>query len=198
LELDLSILLLKKISAQTNESRRRDYLILDQAGVKTNRLSAQKATTPLVTFEENMLILAEAGFRTAGFTGGLTRLNALRTHLAMGTSFAGDPILPILYTNYVATDCNAGGVENLGGINANRALLREIMEEKYLFCFGRLLAFDDFRRIRATDGDIAMPIPINVGTVYPEMFLIAQDEINGNSLAPSPLPGLFVKTPVNK
>jgi hypothetical protein len=32
-----------------------------------------------------------------------------------GTSFAGDPILPILYTNYVATDFN-GGVENLGGI----------------------------------------------------------------------------------
>jgi hypothetical protein len=29
-------------------------------------------------FEENMLILA-AGFRTAGFTEGLTRLNALRT-----------------------------------------------------------------------------------------------------------------------
>jgi hypothetical protein len=26
----------------------------------------------LVTFEENMLILAEAGFRTAGFTEGLT------------------------------------------------------------------------------------------------------------------------------
>jgi hypothetical protein len=170
LELDLSILLLKKSSAKTNESRRRDYLILDQAGFKTNRLSTQKATTPLVTFEENMLILAEAGFRTAGFTGGLTRLNALRTYLATATSFSGDPILPILDTNYVATDCNAGGVENLGGINANRALLREIMEEKYLSCFGILLLFDHFRRICATDGDIAMPIPINAGTVYPKVF----------------------------
>jgi hypothetical protein len=189
---------LSRNNAKTNESRRRDYLILDQSGIKTNRLSAQKAMMPLVTFEENMLILAEAGFRTAGFTEGLTRLNALRTHLATGTSFTGDPLLPILYTNYVVTDFNAGGVENLGGINANRALLREIMEEKYVSCFGTLLPFDDFRRIRATDSDIAMPIPINAGTVYPERFLIAQDEINGNNFAPSPIPGLFVKTPVNK
>jgi hypothetical protein len=32
-----------------------------------------------------------------------------------------------------------------------------------------------------------MPIPINAGTVYRERFLIAQDEINGNNFAPSPI-----------
>jgi hypothetical protein len=189
---------LSRNNAKTNESRRRDFLIMDQAGIKTNRLSAQKALMPMVTFEENLLILAEAGFRTAGFNEGLTRLNALRAHLATGTSFAGDPSLPILYANYLSTDFAPGGIENAGGINANRALLKEIMEEKYVSSFGTLLPFDDFRRIRVNDNDIALPIPINAGTVYPERFLIAQDEINGNNFAPSPIPGLFVKTPVNK
>jgi hypothetical protein len=32
----------------------------------------------------------------------------------------------------------------------------EKLEEKYVSCFGTLLPFDDFRRIRATDGDIAV------------------------------------------
>jgi hypothetical protein len=72
------------------------------------------------------------------------------------------------------------------------------MEEKYVSSFGTLLPFDDFRRIRTTDNDIALPIPINAGTAYPERFLIAQDEINGNNFAPSPIPGLFVKTAVNQ
>jgi hypothetical protein len=48
----------------------------------------------------------------------------------------------------------------------------------------------------ATDGDIAMPIPINAGTVY-QNDLIAQDEINEITSHHLQF-GLFVKTPVNK
>lgn len=185
-------------NAKTNESRRRDYLILDQSGIKSNRLSAANAKMPLVTFEENLLILAEAGFRSNGFNEGITRLNALRTYLATGSSFAGDASLPIKYDNYVSADFDAGGIENMDNIVADKALLREIMEEKYVTCFGTLIPFDDFRRIRSTDNGIALPIPINSGSSYPERFLIAQDEINGNEFAPSPIPDLFSKTPVNQ
>ncbi|NQV78440.1 MAG: hypothetical protein HQ490_08825 [Lutibacter sp.] len=72
------------------------------------------------------------------------------------------------------------------------------MEEKYISTFGTLIPFDDVRRIRKTDNDISLAIPINFGTAYPERFLIAQDEINGNSNAPSPIPDLFTKTPLNQ
>ena len=72
------------------------------------------------------------------------------------------------------------------------------MEEKYVSCFGTLIPFDDFRRIRATDNSIALQIPINEGNLYPERCLIAQDEINCNSNAPMPIPYLFAKTQVNQ
>ena len=185
-------------NAKTNESRRRDYLTLDQTGIKSNRLSAANAQMPLVSYEENLLILAEAGMRSAGFNEGLTRLNALRTYLASGNAFSGDSALPIKYDSYTAADFAAGGIENADNISAEKALLREIMEEKYVSCFGTLIPFDDFRRIRATDNSIVLQIPINAGNLYPERFLIAQDEINGNSNAPSPIPDLFAKTQVNQ
>lgn len=185
-------------NSKTNESRRRDFLTLDQSGINANRLSWKSAPMPLVTFEENLLILAETGFRTAGFNEGLTRLNTLRTRLRTGTAFLGAPALALQYDNYVAADFDAGGIENVAGITADKALLREILEEKYVSTFGTLVPFDDFRRIRKTDPDIAMPIPINSGTKYPERFLIAQDEINGNTNAPSPIPDIFTKTAVNQ
>lgn len=185
-------------NSKTDESRRRDYLTLDQGGINANRLSAANAPMPLVTYEENLLILAEAGFRSSGFNEGLTRLNALRTHLRSGSAFLGNPALTLQYDDYVVADFDAGGIENIDNIVPNRALLREIIEERYVTTFGTLVTFDDFRRIRATDNDIAMPIPINAGSAYPERMLIAQDEINGNSNAPSPIPDIFVKTPVNQ
>ena len=185
-------------NAKTDESRRRDYLFLDQNGINANRLSAANATMPLVTYEENLAILAETGFRQVGFNEGLARLNALRAYLSTANAFAGDPTLTKLYADYVATDFDPGGIENMDNITANRALLREIMEEKYVSTFGTLIPFDDFRRIRKTDNDISMPIPINFGSQYPERMLIAQDEIDGNSNAPSPIPSLFTATPVNQ
>lgn len=185
-------------NAKTDESKRRDYLFLDQSGINANRLSAANATMPMVTYEENLMILAETALRTVSFNEGLTRLNTLRSYLRSGSAFKGDPGLTYLYEDYVAADFNAGGIENADGITPDKALLREIMEEKYVSTFGTLIPFDDVRRIRKTDNDISLPIPINSGSVYPERFLIAQDEINGNSNAPSPIPTIFEKTPVNQ
>lgn len=185
-------------NAKTDESRRRDYLFLDQSGLNVNRLSWKSATMPMITYEENLLILAETGLRTVDFNEGLLRLNNLRAYLSTAGAFAGDPGLAKLYENYVAADFDGGGIENEDSITPERALLREIIEEKYVSMFGTLIPFDDVRRIRKTDNDISLPIPINSGSAYPERFLIAQDEINGNSNAPSPIPDLFVKTPVNQ
>ena len=185
-------------NAKTNESRRRDYLFLDQNGINANRLSAANATMPLVTYEENLMILAETGLRTVGFNEGLTRLNALRTYLRGGSAFKGDPGLTFKYDNYDAADFNNGGIENADNKTPDKALLREIMEEKYVSTFGTLVPFDDVRRIRATDNDISLAIPFNSGSQYPERMLICQDEIDANPSAPSPIPDIFTKTPVNQ
>jgi hypothetical protein len=185
-------------NTKTDESRRRDYLFLDQSGINDKRLSWKSATMPMVTYEENLLILAETGLRTVGFNEGLSRLNDLRSYLSTAGAFAGDPALTKLYDNYVVADFNSGGIENADGKTPDKALLREIIEEKYVSTFGTLVTFDDARRIRKTDSDIAVPIPINSGSSYPERFLIAQEEINGNSNAPSPIPDLFTPTPINQ
>jgi hypothetical protein len=185
-------------NSKTNESRRHDYLTLDEAGINANRLSWKSAPMPFVTYEENLLILAETGFRTLGFNEGLTRLNALRARLRSGSAFLGNPTLSLQYDDYVASDFDAGSIENATSIAADRALLREIIEEKYVSTFGTLVTFDDLRRIRATDNDISIPLTPNSGTKFPERMLIAQDEINGNSNAPSPIPDIFTKTPVNE
>jgi starch-binding outer membrane protein, SusD/RagB family len=185
-------------NTKTNESRRRDYLTLDQNGINSNRLSWKSATMPMVTYEENLLILAETGFRTLGFSEGLTRLNNLRAYLRTGSAFAGNAGLNVMYDDYVSADFDAGGIENADNIVVDRALLREIIEERYVSCFGTHVVFDDVRRIRKTDNDISLPIPINFGSSHPERFLISQDEIDGNSKAPNPIPGIFVKTPVNQ
>jgi hypothetical protein len=185
-------------NTKTDESRRRDFLILDNAAIKDNRLSAANATMPMVTYEENLMILAETAYRTVNFNTGLTHLNTLRQYLNTGIAFNGDEALNVQYDDYVAGDFSAGGIQNIDNIDAGKALLREILEEKYVSTFGTLIPFDDFRRIRSTDSDIAMPIPINSGNAYPERFLIAQDEIDGNPNAPSPIPDLFQKTSLNQ
>lgn len=82
-------------NTKTDESRRRNFLILDEAGVKDNvdRISYKDATMPLVTYEENLMILAETGLRTIDFAEGLKHLNTLRNYLDSGNAFKGDPDL---------------------------------------------------------------------------------------------------------
>ena len=92
----------------------------------------------------------------------------------------------------------AGGMENMDGIDASRALLREIVEERYVSGFGEFMPFDDARRLRKSDMDIQVPFAPNFGSQHAERFPYADNELNANSNGPGEDPGIFTKTPVNQ
>ncbi|MEM9686920.1 MAG: SusD/RagB family nutrient-binding outer membrane lipoprotein, partial [Bacteroidota bacterium] len=93
-----------------------------------------------------------------------------------------------------------GGMENMDAIDTDRAVLREIIEERYVSGFSTYMPFNDARRLRASDSDVIVPFPLNnaTTTVNPQRFLYPQDEIDGNSNIPNPIPDLFTVTPVNQ
>lgn len=187
-------------NAKTDETARAGYYVIDESGGRNNSgITEQFEPHKLVSYEENLLILAEAGFRTSGFDTGLRHLNELRAYLNSGEflneNFADQPYL---YEAYEAADFEAGGMENEDGIAADRALLREIIEERYVTGFGTLMPFDDARRIRSTDNDLSVPFPTNAGSQYPERLPYSDDELNANANAPAEDPGIFSKTMVNQ
>lgn len=187
-------------NTKTYEEARANYYYIEGGRATGEQgVAAQTAPMPLVLYEENLLILAEAAARTVSFDEGLVHLNAIRNFLNSGTAF---PLIEdsdsLLYEAYEAADFEPGGLENTGNIDPTRALLREIIEERYVTGYGQFIPFNDARRLRRSDQDIAVPIPLNTpeATQQPERFLIAQDEINANSNADDP--GIFAVTPVNQ
>jgi len=82
-------------------------------------------------------------------------------------------------------------------VTADEALLREILEERYVSFFGQIEGFNDMRR---TQNEVLVRVPVlpNSGTQLPQRFLYPQSEIDRNSSTPGPIPGLFVRTPVNQ
>jgi len=190
-------------NAKTNEDARLKYYAIGGSSANTEMGVARKdAPMPLVTYEENLLILAEAGLRLNGFADGLVQLNKLRAVLRTNLGLATMPTTggTILYTDYVAADFNAGGIENPGTLTPERALLKEIIEERYVSLYGTIIPFNDARRLRKLDNDVNVPIPftISTATMHPERVIYAQNEINANPNLPSPIPTLFIKTQVNQ
>lgn len=186
-------------NAKTDETARAAYYTIDENDAASNLgVINQYEALPLVSFEENHLILAEAGAR-ASFGTGLTHLNEYRAWLAGGgrlnSNFAG---MTYTYDAYDATDFDAGGMENMDNIDATRALIREIVEEKYVSGFLTIVPFDDARRLRSSDTDVQVPFAPNSGTQHAERFPYADDELNANSNGPGEDPGVFTKTPVNQ
>ncbi len=188
-------------NAKTDETARFGYYTVDESGGAANDgIIEQFEPQPLVSFGENTLILAEAGARTAGFDTGLGHLNEHRAYLRAGgrlnASYIGETFM---YEDYVAADFENGGMENADGIDATRALLREIVEERYVEGFGMYMPFDDARRLRKDDADLSVPFPLNVAsaTAHPERLPYSADEVNTNANAPAE-PGIFAKTAVNQ
>jgi len=189
-------------NAKTDETARFGYYRIDQSGGSVNDgIVEQFEPHNLVTFQENLSILAEAGTRTVDFATGLGHLNELRQYLNTGdflnASYNG---MAFSYQDYVAADFAAGGMENMDNIDDTRALLREIIEERYLSGFGTYIPFNDARRLRNSDSDLVVPFPLNTtaATQYPERMPYSNDELNTNSNAPDEDPGIFTKTEVNQ
>lgn len=188
-------------NSKTDETARRNYSYISGDGAQSGGID--DATTPmkLVSFEENLLIWAECLIRLNNDPQiAIDKLNELRAHLRSGNAFNvlnGDSFL---YDDYVLADFQAGGIENMDNIATDRAILREIIEERYVTGFSTYMPFNDARRLRASDSDVIVPFPLNNGTttVNPQRFLYAQDEINNNSNIPNPIPDLFTPTSINQ
>ncbi len=188
-------------NAKTNETGRYNFLFTtNSTGIQpniTNGFAAQNASVPLVTFEENLLILAEAGFRISGFDTGLTRLNRYRAFMDTGGYLTNVDPTQVSYEPYELTDFENGGIENPDNISRDNALLREILEERYITFFGQIESFNDTRR---TESETIVRVPVipNTGNELPQRFLYPQSEIDRNENTPTPIPNFFEKTDINQ
>ncbi len=189
-------------NSKTDESARFHYYTIDESGGSANKgIIEQFEPHNLVSFAENQLILAEAGARNTGMDVGLGHLNDLRAWLNTGGMVNANFIdSSYTYEAYVAADFDNGGMENSDGIDPLRALLREIIEERYVSGFGMYMPFNDARRLRKSDTDIAVPFVLVDGPPppFPERMPYSDVELNSNSNAPADDPGIFAKTEVNK
>jgi hypothetical protein len=188
-------------NAKTNEEARFGYYQIDESGGAPNQGIAQQFEPQnMVSYAENQLILAEADTRISGAADGLVHLNELRNWLSTG-EMVNDNFndLASVYDAYVLGDFAPGGLENPDSIDATRALLREIIEERYVSGFGMYLPFNDARRLRTNESDITVPFIMVDGPNPPfaERFPYSDDELNSNLNAPED-PGIFEKTEVNR
>ena len=203
-----------KGNAKTNETARFEYYYqegLNTAGLDPNVLVAFDwgnpanqngffgATTsfPLVTFEENQLILAESYIKGQhDLNNALMVLNIHRAYLNTGGSISTGYIPDGLsYMPYTLADFMAGGIVNptASGLSQENALLTEILKEKYVTLTGQIEQFNDVRRTKNF-----LNIPPTTGSKLPQRLLYAQDEINTNPKTPAVSAGdLFKETPAN-
>jgi hypothetical protein len=192
-------------NAKTVETGRYNYFYTsegDYGAPDPNYLDgafAADADSPILTFEENQSILAESYLRLNQFANALAALNTIRASHNTDTRYLGPNKVKydVKYLPYMEADFIAGGV--LAGTSKEEALLKEILTEKYLSLLGQIEVFNDVRRAKTLAGARnVLNIPIVAGDKFPERFLISQNEVNTNTNAPSPIPGLFEPTEVNK
>jgi hypothetical protein len=186
---------------KTNEASRLRYVAFNGNTANSNLgIAARNRPQILVGYEENLLYIAEAEARVGTDAEALKNLNTLRAHLQAGTGFeklvATDSLR---YTAFTMQDFEAGGIENKDSKPVKTALLREIIEERYVATFLTHVPFEDLRRLSAKERDIAVLPPFNITTAtkYPQRFIVAQSELSANPNAPRD-PGIFAETEVNK
>lgn len=189
-------------NAKTDETARMAYYTLIPSEPTSNKgFFGPLEPEALVSYAENQLILAEAGARTQSFSVGLAALNVWRQYLNDGgCANSTYRTLSHRYEAYTADDFKMGGLLNTDGLDQDRALLREIIRERYISGFTTFMPFDDARRLRGTgETDIAVDIPLNTtsASTQPERFLYPSDEMLSNPNAPEE-PGLYTPTDVNK
>ncbi|MEN0005710.1 MAG: SusD/RagB family nutrient-binding outer membrane lipoprotein [Bacteroidota bacterium] len=179
-------------NAKTDETARFNHLFTGVAPLwdlnyATDAMWGPTTSFPLATAIENYLTIAEAEWRAnSDVDAALAALNAARSIFA--TKFPSGR-----YEAYELADFEAGGMASIIGESAADALLHEIMEERYVSLVGQIEVFNDLRRT-----DNFLEIPSTTGNAIPERYLIPQVEIDANASTPSPIPGLFEPTPLNK
>ena len=189
-------------NAKTNETARHGYYTIDESSASGNTgVIEQFESQPIATYSENQLIKAEASARS-GFASGLSALNSYRAWLSGGGRLNAtfDDADNYMYDAYVEADFTSGGMENADGVSKDKALLREIIEERYVSGFGSYMPFNDHRRLRgASESDLIPPFPLNTvgATQHVERMQWSQGELSSNEHAPAD-PGLYAKTAVNK
>ncbi len=184
-------------NARTNETARFGFLLIstaESAVPNTDGIFSIDSSFPLVSFEENLLTLAEAGVRARNFDIGLGHLNEFRAYMSAGGYIGADPLQ---YDAYDAADFDAGGMENQDGISSENALLREILEERYITFFGQIKGYIDVRRT-LDESNVRVQLTPNTGDRFPQRFLYPQTEVDQNPNTPDPIPGIFTATPINQ
>ena len=188
-------------NAKTDETARRNYLYISGDGASDNGIDAALTPMPLVSYEENLLIWAECLVRTGDNQGAIDKLNELRGYLRSGNAFnLIDVADTYQYDDYVLADFQVAGIENADGIAEDRAILREIIEERYVSGYTTYMPFNDLRRLKKSDSDVLLPIPLNTVTAaaHVERLLYPRSEIDTNPNVPSPTPDLFTATKANQ
>lgn len=187
-------------NSKTDETARFNYLFnTTSVGVQPNTedgFAAQDAPAPLVTYQENLLILAESALRSQGFQAGLDALNDFRAFMNTGGYLTNVDAANLSYEAYTASDFAAGGIENPNGLSQENALLKEILEERYVTLFGLIQPFNDLRRTQ-NETDVRVPVVPNEGNQLPQRFLYPQTEIDRNENTPTPIPNFFEPTDIN-
>jgi len=124
-------------------------------------------------------------------------LNEFRNFMASGGYMSNPNMSNVKYDAFLASDFESGGIENSDGTSNNNALLREILEERYISLFGQIEVFNDLRR---TQDETAARVPVipSTGSSLPQRFIYASLELDSNSNFPTTIPGFYDRTEVNK
>ena len=157
-------------------------------GDSINGFLAKDADFPLVTYEETLLTLSEAAIRSEDFSSALGHLNEYRMFLNSGDAFHSSILsyFSFQYDAYTDADFEPGGMENQDNISKNDALLREILEERYVTFYAQFMGWTDERRNR--NESVGIKLTPNTGDKLPERFLYPEES---NPNRPDPLPDLF-------
>lgn len=186
--------------SKTDETARLAYYQIDEAWLGNDGIVDPFEPQNMVTYFENQLIKAECAARNVSVADGLPHLNDLRGWLNTGEHLNANYVnQSFSYLAFDVADFDNGGVENMDNVAAKTAFLREVIEERYVSGFGMYMPFNDARRLRKSDQDIAVNFILEDGPAppHPERLPYAQQELNSNSNAPVE-PGIFVVTSVNQ
>jgi len=164
------------------------------AKYKYNGFFGSNTSFPIISYEETKLILAEAYMKQAppDPAKALAQLDTLRKYYNTGAPFKNSAALgkTFKYENYTLDDFSVNGMANTKKEEPNKALLREILEERYVSFIGQFEGWNDMRRTKNFLG-----LPLAPGkTDFPRRMLYPQIEVNTNTNTPQGV-GLFTDVP---